>query len=349
MENTGPTKAIEIYFNYKSDIFRHICIEIYKTKKSNVSILYDSLNHKKKLVSFSYIFKSFFFVKSINPDIIHAHLPQANILSRIIKVFFPKKKIINTYRISEQQNNEFGIYSLIYRSLFMMTNFLVDIHIAISSRIYNELSKTYFINTKKIKYVKNASDYIIEEKTNYDRKEKGFLSFIAIGSLTKRKNYIKLIELFKKEQKLKLYIYGEGPEKKNISDYILKNNLNKNIYLMGFNKKITSKIKEFDAFILLSKGEGISRAMLESMQVGLPLLCSDVSGVEECVLPLENGFILKNNIGKIFKNSIKILSKKSSREKMGLKSKLIYKNHQPEEHIRIMDSLYKELIKKNKL
>jgi glycosyltransferase involved in cell wall biosynthesis len=345
IEHSGPAKAIEIYFSYNTKDYQHICVEIYKSSNVSKNIIYSSLVKKKKIFSFTYILKFLLILKRVKPSIIHAHLPQANILSRISKIFFPKIKIINTYRISENENDNFGIYSNLYRFLFKISNSIVDCHLAISKRIYEELIDDYLIDANKVSCIINASNYLQNIKNNYEVMEDGYLSFISVGTLSKRKNYNKLISLFKNNNKIKLYIYGEGEEKEFLLNEIKRYDLSENVFLMGFNPNIIDEIINYDCYITLSKSEGISRAMLESLQVGLPLISSDVSGVDECIKVGINGFILKNEKYKEFNKYINILKLVEIREKFGNNSKKIYENHTPEKHIINMNKVYDNLIK----
>jgi glycosyltransferase involved in cell wall biosynthesis len=64
--------------------------------------------------------------------------------------------------------------------------------------------------------------------------------FLSIGRLTKQKNFIFLIKCFSKIIKvqntnIKLVIIGVGEEKNKIISYI-KNKLEKNIFLLGYQK-----------------------------------------------------------------------------------------------------------------
>ena len=346
IEHSGPAKAIEIYFSYNTKNYQHLCVEIYKSSNASKNIIYSSLVKKKKIISFTYILKFLFILKRVKPSIIHAHLPQANILSRISKIFFPKIKIINTYRISENENDNFGIYSNIYRFLFKISNNIVDSHIAISKRIYEELINNYSIVKSKIKCIINASDYLNNLKIDYNLKEEGYLSFVSIGTLTERKNYNELISLFKNDNKIKLYIYGEGPEKNQLQKIISDNNIEDRIFFMGFDHNVIDELMNYDCYITLSKGEGISRALLESLQIGLPLISSDVSGVDECIKIGINGYIIKKLNYDEFNKYIDNLKFKDLRQEFGNNSKKIYRNHTPEKHINDMNKVYDSLINK---
>ena len=101
-------------------------------------------------------------------------------------------------KLSEiKHENLIEFYSKVFRALFRMTNKLVDKHLAISKRIFDELIKNYSIDKNKIEYVINSSDYLKNIKTNYKPREDGYLSFVSIGTLSKRKNYEALINVSK--------------------------------------------------------------------------------------------------------------------------------------------------------
>lgn len=344
VDHSGPAKAVEIYFKYSSLDYEHLCIEIYHSSQNLNDIIYMSLAKNKKIFNFIYIFKFLYIIKKIKPSIIHAHLPQANILSRITKLFFPKIKVINTYRVTEIDNDSFGVYSKVYRFLFSKTNNLADLHIAISKRIYDELINNYAILKSKTKCIINASDYLSNLKKDYNLKEKGYLSFVSVGTLTKRKNYNELISLFKNDNKIKLYIYGEGPEKNQLQKTITDNNLEDRVFLMGFDHNVVDELMNYDCYITISKGEGISRALLESLQIGLPLISSDVSGVDECIKIGINGYIMKKLNFDELNKYINLLRLKDARKEFGNNSKKIYRNHTPEKHVNDMNKVYDNLI-----
>ena len=58
---------------------------------------------------------------------------------------------------------------------------------------------------------------------------------------------------------------------------------------MGFNNNIVDILKNYDTFITFSNDEGISRSLLEALCVGLPIITTNTSGVDECVFDGKNG------------------------------------------------------------
>ena len=63
-------------------------------------------------------------------------------------------------------------------------------------------------------------------------------------------------KLKKENAKFKIYIIGEGPEKKNLESQIEKNNMSDVIYLLGFKKNPYVYMNFADVFICSSRAEG---------------------------------------------------------------------------------------------
>ena len=116
--------------------------------------------------------------------------------------------------------------------------------------VQNEKLKLLFdpvLCIKEINYLK---------KKNIIRKENFFL---AVGRLTKQKNFLFLIknfsELFKNNEDYKLYIIGDGEEYNKINSYIIKNRLGENIKLLNFKKNIFPYYVAAKGFLLTSLWE----------------------------------------------------------------------------------------------
>ncbi len=126
--------------------------------------------------------------------------------------------------------------------------------------------------------------------------------FIAVGRLTKQKNFKYLINEFhnfaKKNNDYDLLIFGEGEQKKNLTNQIINKSLNQRIFLMGYSKNIYYYMKNASAFILSSLWEEPGHVMIEAALCNLFVISSDC----------ENGpkeFLQNGNAGLLFKNNKK--------------------------------------------
>ena len=121
---------------------------------------------------------------------------------------------------------------------------------------------------------------------------------VAIGRLTKQKNFKFLISCFQKltnsQPNLKLVILGDGEEMQNLKRLIHKKNLENNIFLLGHLQNVFNYLSRANLFILSSLWEDPGWVLLEAAASNTLILSSDCKNG-----PLE--IIDNNNAGQLYK------------------------------------------------
>lgn len=126
-------------------------------------------------------------------------------------------------------------------------------------------------------------------------------TIISVARLYPQKRHEVLIGAFAKiaakHQAWRLVIYGEGPERGRLTNYInemegMVPGLSKRIMLAGKTAEVVERLRESAVFALSSDSEGMSNAMIEAVCVGLPIVTTRVSGVKELVHEGENGYVV---------------------------------------------------------
>jgi len=145
------------------------------------------------------------------------------------------------------------------------------------------------INIKKIEKLKKQEIDPFFEKNQF---------IIAIGRLTKQKNFKFLISCFQKlinsQPNLKLVILGDGEEMQNLQKLIHTKNLKNNIFLLGHLQNIFNYLSRAKLFILSSLWEDPGWVLLEAAASNTLILSSDCkNGPSEVI---EN-----NNAGLLYK------------------------------------------------
>ena len=116
--------------------------------------------------------------------------------------------------------------------------------------------------------------------------------------LEKQKNLPMLIKAFelvrKNHPEAILEIYGEGNEEENLRNLIKDNNLDSCVKLNAFSSKIHQIAANAYAFVSSSDYEGISNSMLESMAMGMPVVCTDcpIGGARMVIQDGINGILV---------------------------------------------------------
>ena len=144
---------------------------------------------------------------------------------------------------------------------------------------------------------------------------------LSIGRLTKQKNFQFLIKAYA-HVKLeitnlpKLLIIGEGEERNYLTKKIRENNLEKDVFLLGYKNNIFQYLNKSLFFILSSDWEDPGFVLVEAAASNKLILSSDVlSGPKEFLCNKSSGFLYEKENFKDFKNKIKhILNDTNSKE-----------------------------------
>lgn len=173
----------------------------------------------------------------------------------------------------------------------------------------NDRSKKYMHNyTKNPNFVfvpSSVEDNFVSEldsKTILTKYNLSFNSedrvFLGVGRLVERKNWLELIKGFQYayilNNKIKLILVGDGPERKILEDYIKNNGLDNAITFVGF--KDQEEVKNFykisHCVIQTSYFDPSPKVLNEAIKNSLPLIVSDTVGLAgEICIHEYNGFV----------------------------------------------------------
>ena len=126
------------------------------------------------------------------------------------------------------------------------------------------------------------------------------------------------------KNKVKVTFVGGGPKRKKMEEFIKENNLSKIVDLLGnvSRKQVFSTLQKSDIFVLSTNWEGFPRSILEAMSIGLPIIASNVGGINEQVVNNKNGYLVPQGNEKTLKEKlIKLIKNPALREKMGQNSR----------------------------
>ena len=110
---------------------------------------------------------------------------------------------------------------------------------------------------------------------------------------------------------------GEGLLLDEIKKEVENFGLSQEFIFLGHVENIYEELQKTDIFILTSKREGMSVAILEAMANGLPIISSDVGGIKEQVLNDYEGYIVPKGDIQGYVNSVKKLMNHSQRDLFG--------------------------------
>ena len=260
----------------------------------------------------SWIFNIRKHVKENNPDIIVSFIARINIITILSCIGLNKKIIISERNDPKADGRGFLVKILTYM-LYPLTNSII---------FQTEWAKSCFP-----KYIQDKG-IIIGNPVNVstDKKELGTKKIVAVGRLTEQKNHEMLINAFKKindySKEYKLYIYGEGGLREKLEEQVGNLKLQEYVFLPGNFEDIHERISDADIFVLSSRYEGLSNALLEAMMIGIPCISTDCAGANEVIENGYNGILIPNeDEGELIKAIKQIINDSKKMKKLSVNAK----------------------------
>jgi glycosyltransferase involved in cell wall biosynthesis len=327
---------------YSNQKFESLIIDVFgewKTNKNNESynLKFHSLNYIEKLFKFSSegFIKSRFkyiiifllsfvslkkFLIKAKPEFLIIHLITSLPLLLNLIYKFDTKIILRISGKPQMNMLRYLFWKIALKRVYKITfptieslNYLKKLKLADDNKLELLYDPVFIIkdtNKKKKEPLNNPN----LKKNDY---------FLAIGRLTKQKNFIFLINCFFKLVKdfpdIKLVIIGTGEEKEKINSFIKAYSLEKNIILLGYQKNVFKFLKNCKAFVLSSLWEDPGFVLIEAMISDCLVLSSDCPNGPKEIVEKKNGLLFQSNSETDFINKYKHLVDLNDTEKKVLK------------------------------
>jgi teichuronic acid biosynthesis glycosyltransferase TuaC len=189
---------------------------------------------------------------------------------------------------------------LIYSSIFKGWNFIeksinenCDLVIAVSNMMHLQMRQK--TNLKNIKIIRNGydCDLFFKDGTKNIGKD-NYLKILHIGGFYSVKGQDVLLKALSYiTTPVKLTLVGIGPELVKCMQYVQNYNLQDKVQFLGqvSHEGIVEILRENDLFCMPSRSEGLPAAPLEAMACGLPVVGTNVGGMNEIIISGFNGYL----------------------------------------------------------
>jgi glycosyltransferase involved in cell wall biosynthesis len=296
LTNSGPVKGS---IALASLLSKQAIVTLVVLKKSGEMKLYKKEKYSViKLYKYGNIFRRLIILKNMISSCKKRPTVISSCFSPDIFTLF-LKKYANTF--TSVRGNLFQNYRYTYGILGFILAFL---HLTIISYFDHVIVLSKEMAKQVDRYIGKKSIIIgnfIDEKTISKYKINDNIidrySIVFVGTLSKRKCPDIIIKIIEDLQALNYDIaldyIGDGPLKKVILNKIKRKKV-KNVTLHGELKNPYPLIASSDIFVLPSYSEGISRACLEALFLGVPCVLRDVDANHEIIKEGVNGYMFKN-------------------------------------------------------
>ncbi|RLB05009.1 MAG: hypothetical protein DRG83_03525 [Deltaproteobacteria bacterium] len=220
-----------------------------------------------------------------------------------------------------------------------------DAVILTSEEMERFVSNMFGIPSEKIVVLPNYIDTDLFRPMDIE-KVSGRLIFV--GRFTEQKNLLNLLKAVKDLPEIELVLVGNGPLEGSLREFARKYNINVIFKGRVPNDQLPALLNTAEAFVLPSLYEGNSKALLEAMACGLPVIATPVEGNREVVKHKVNGYLTSGISPEAIREAIiKLFSDNSIREKLGRQARdFIEENYSLNVLIQKELSLLQNLIEK---
>lgn len=280
--STNKNKTLAQYKEFSGNEFKIVDID------SKVSLMSD----------FKAIKKIRKYIKLYKPNIIHCHSSKAGLVGRLASIFMKNVKVVYTPHAFAIHKHNSKFENIVNSSAERLLAFITDRIVCVSNGEKSIAEKYSICNSNKLSVILNgienweSNSSISKEEWlqeyGYSGKEKivGFL-----GRLAHQKDpltFLKVCEKFKNDKTIVFVIIGDGP-----LDGIVHAMAGQNCILIGHHKRPRDIMKYFDIYLMTSLWEGMPYTILEAMHDGIPVIATNISGVNEIIYHKHTGILVE--------------------------------------------------------
>lgn len=229
-------------------------------------------------------------------DLIHCHMPMSGVITRMAAQSVKRKTKRSVPVLYTTHGFHFytgapwknWIYYLPERWLARYTDCLITMNEEDFCRAQSFLVRG---NVEKISGVGIQTEQKIYEKdwewTGFGIRNEDFV-LVSVGELNANKNHIQMLRALAqcKDPAIKYVLCGQGDMLEELKCFVKENQLESQVVFAGYRSDVKRILAAADLFVFPSLREGLSVAVMEAMDAGLPILAKQIRGNTDL---LENG------------------------------------------------------------
>jgi glycosyltransferase involved in cell wall biosynthesis len=238
-------------------------------------------------------------------DIVHTHNSHHGVIARTLAGLDPRVGVVHTWRYSPLdaarspvQRRAFVLAERVagQRSDFVLFQNKADQAEALSMRFLRERQTVYIGNGVPIAALEARLAHAAEgARTRFHLPSEATLVGV-VGRFEERKGQRFVLESLPRIREAlpgaRLVLVGDGPDRAELEGLANRLGVLDSVHFLGFLEHAVDVLPALDVFVLASRREGLSRALMEAMLAGLSVVATDVVGNRELVRDGINGTLV---------------------------------------------------------
>jgi len=236
----------------------------------------------------------------------------------IAKIMYNKKLIMRQgfpWLLTLKEKKESKIKIFIASLIEPIAYKAADKIVVTSQHTRKYVIEKYRLNLERVVVIPNYVDTDVFKPSETIGKEKNRIIFV--GRFDREKNLVNLIDAVKTLD-TELVLIGEGPYEEILKTKVESERI-ANVSFPGVipNERLPLELNGSEIFVLVSIYEGNPKTLLEAMSCGLPVIGTDVRGINEVINHKKNGYLCDTSVESMKEAIMNVLENDELRERIG--------------------------------
>ena len=268
-------------------------------------------------------------LRRARPAVLQTFLFHANIVGRIAGRLARVPRIVSGIRVADRRSRWYG-------RLDRWTNGLVDHNVCVSQGVAEFSITESGLSPRKLSVIPNGVDYErFHSASPADLTEfgvpQGSPVIITVGRLEDQKGIDILLTaaslVLHDHRDCHFLIVGDGCDRAALESQATQLGIANSVHFVGQRADVPNLLKASTAFVLPSRWEGMSNALLEAMAAGLPVVATAVEGSTELIRSGETGLLVSPSQSEDLANAIRSTLEEPDRAReMAVSAQVIVKS-----------------------
>jgi len=253
-----------------------------------------------------------------DPDLLHAHLPYARSIGRPVGTVTGVGSIVTTYHnpiIAERGMLSYYLEPIVGRTEDVSVTVSDGIRRGFAERFPGRNWRTIHNGIDVTEFARKVENAPKEELRSELSIDEGTAMLVTVGRYVPQKSQKTLIrampEILDERPDTHLLVVGWGPLESELRATATELGISRSVTITGRVPTVHEYYALADLFVISSSYEGFGIVAVEAMAAGLPVVGTDVTGLEEIIVDGETGYLVPPNDPGAFADGVsKILSSK---------------------------------------
>ncbi len=234
-------------------------------------------------------------IQGFDPCIVQTHNNKSHLLVRLLKRLRTDRRWIAFHHGEVHSDLKQRVYNNVDRLSLRHADLAVTVCAAFSRRL-----QSFGVAEGKVRILHNsvaATRVPVDTARDDWRGRLGATAdtylLVSVGRLSAEKGHGDLLRALAQRgaRNWRLVLVGDGPERVSLLRESEALGISQNIIFTGFMNNVAELLSAADMFVLPSRSEGSSNALLEAMAAGLPIVATDAGGTPEIIENRRSGLV----------------------------------------------------------